>query len=59
MPREIIINGGWDGEVCCSSGRCEIRRSVNETWGFRAQPHEHMKAWACLLVSPTVTPVNS
>ena len=26
---------------------------------FRAQPHGHMKAWACLLVSPTVTPVNS
>ena len=25
----------------------------------RTQPHEHMKAWACLLVSPTVTPVNS
>ena len=32
---------------------------VNETWGCRTQPHEHMKAWACLLVSPTVTPVNS
>ena len=59
MPREVIINGAGDGEACCNSGRCEIRRSVNETWGFRTQPHEHMKAWACLLVSPTVTPVNS
>ena len=32
MPREVIINGAGDGEACCNSGRCEIRRSVNETW---------------------------
>ena len=32
MPREVIINGAGDGEACCNSGRCEIRRGVKETW---------------------------
>ena len=44
VPREVVINGGWDGGACCNSGRCEIRRSVKEAWEPRTQPHEHMKA---------------